>query len=202
MKKIVLVFFTFITSISFAQTAEEYFNEGFEKHKQKDFEAAIAAYSKAIKADEKFADAYFNRGSCELALHKFDLSKADFSKTILLDPAYAKAYYARASVYVSEEKYTESLPDLDKVIALEPSLPNALTLRGQIRAQTGNKKGACDDFNQAAGYGDKNASKYLNQFCGNEQQSGESLMLDWPEKENWQQPRKPFDLCDGIDSHQ
>jgi deoxyribodipyrimidine photolyase len=33
--------------------------------------------------------------------------------------------------------------------------------------------------------GDKQADKYLTQFCGNEQLAGESLMLDWPESENW-----------------
>ncbi|MBK9481781.1 MAG: tetratricopeptide repeat protein [Bacteroidetes bacterium] len=50
-----------------------------------------------------------------------------------------KAYYSRASVFVSQQKYVEALPDLDKTIELDPTTPNALTLRGQIRAQTGNK---------------------------------------------------------------
>jgi len=60
-----------------------------------------------------------------------------------------------------------------------------LTLRGQIRAQTGNKKGACEDFNKAKEIGDNQADKYISQFCGNEQQTGESLVLVWPESENW-----------------
>ena len=60
-----------------------------------------------------------------------------------------------------------------------------MTLRGQIRAQTGDKEGACKDFSQAKEIGDKQADKYLSQFCGNEQQLGESLLLNWPEEENW-----------------
>ena len=96
---------------------------------------------------------------------------ADFNKTIELDPKFVKAYYSRASVFVSQEKYTDALPDLDKTVELDPTTPNALTLRGQIRAQTGNKKGACEDFNQAKQIGDKQADKYLSQFCGNEQQA-------------------------------
>lgn len=169
----------------FGQTSKEHLENGIAKHKQQDFKGAIKDYDKAIKADKENTDAYYNRGTCELALKDFKSAMTDFSKTIELDPKFTKAYYSRATVFVSQEKYIEALPDLDKTIALDPTVPNALTLRGQIRAQSGNKKGACEDFTQAKQNGDKQADKYLNQFCGNEQQVGESLMLDWPENENW-----------------
>jgi tetratricopeptide (TPR) repeat protein len=167
------------------QTAQEYLQTGIEKHKQQDFKGAIKDYDKAINLDRNLKDAFFNRGTCQLALKDFKAAMKDFDKTIELDPKFVKAYYSRASVYVSQEKYVESLPDLDKTIELDLTTPNALTLRGQIRAQTGNKKGACEDFNKAKEIGDRQADKYLNQFCGNEQQGGESLLLDWPERENW-----------------
>jgi tetratricopeptide (TPR) repeat protein len=167
------------------QTAQEYLQTGIEKHKQQDFKGAIKDYDKAISLDKNLKDAFFNRGTCQLALKDFKSAMKDFDKTIELDPKFVKAYYSRASVYVSQEKYIESLPDLDKTIELDASTPNALTLRGQIRAQTGNKKGACEDFSKAKEIGDKQADRYLNQFCGNEQQGGESLVLDWPEGENW-----------------
>jgi tetratricopeptide (TPR) repeat protein len=167
------------------QTAQEYLKNGITKHTQQDFKGAIKDYTKAINSDKGLKDAYFNRGTCELALKNFKAAIVDFSKTIELDPKYIKAYYGRASVYASQEQYLETLPDLDKTIALDPSFPDALTLRGQIRAQTGNKKGACEDFTKAKENGDKQADQYLRQFCGNEPQNGESLMLDWPESENW-----------------
>ena len=176
--------FIFLT-ISYGQTADEYLKSGIEKHNLKDFEGAIEEYSKAIKADKNLRDGYFNRGVCELGLKDFKSAKKDFDKTIELDPKFVKAFYSRATVYVSQEKYVEALPDLDKTIELDQTLPNALNLRGQIRAQTGNKKGACEDFNIAKKNGDKQADKYLSQFCGNEQQNGESLSLHWPENENW-----------------
>ncbi len=169
----------------FGQTSQKYLQDGIAKHKRQDFKGAIKDYDKAIKEDKSNKDAYFNRGTCALALNDFKSAIVDFDKTIELDPKFVKAYYSRASVFVSQEKYADALPDLDKTVELDPATPNALTLRGQIRAQTGNKKGACDDFNQAKQIGDKQAEKYLAQFCGNEQQRGESLMLDWPENENW-----------------
>jgi len=176
----------FICSLTaFGQTSQKYLEDGITKHKRQDFKGAIKDYDKAIKEDKSNKDAYFNRGTCELALNDFKSAMADFDKTIELDPKFVKAYYSRASVFVSQEKYADALPDLDKTVELDPTTQNALTLRGQIRAQTGDKKGACEDFNQAKQIGDKQADKYLTQFCGNEQQRGESLMLDWPENENW-----------------
>ncbi len=185
MKITITAFMLIFTIAVFGQTSEEHLENGISKHEKQDFKGAIKDYNKAIKADKKNKDAYYNRGTCELALKDFKAAMTDFDKTLKLDPKFEKAYYSRATVFVSQKKYIESLPDLDKTIELDPTIPNVLTLRGQIRAQTGNKKGACEDFNHAKEIGDSQADKYLSQFCGNEQQLGESLLLDWPEEENW-----------------
>lgn len=169
----------------FGQTSQEHLQNGITRHKKLDYTGAIKDYSNAIKEDPANKDAYFNRGTCELALKDFKSAMVDFTKTIELDPTYAIAYYSRASVFVSQGKYAEALPDLDKTVELDPKTPNALTLRGQIRTQTGNKKGACEDFSQAKQVGDPQADTYLTQFCGNELQAGESLAFHWPENENW-----------------
>ncbi|MES2655017.1 MAG: tetratricopeptide repeat protein [Bacteroidota bacterium] len=185
MKKILTTLTLICTLAAFGQTSQEHFQNGIAKHKQQDYKGAIKEYDKSIKEDKANKDAYYNRGNCELALKDYKSAMADFSKTIELDPKFVEAYYSRAAVFVSLQKYAEALPDLDKTIELDPKTPNALTLRGQIRAQTGNKKGACEDFVYAKEMGDKQADKYIAQFCGNEQLEGESLMLNWPESENW-----------------
>jgi len=185
MKHLLTFIAVIISATSFGQTADEYLKSGIAKHNTKDYEGAIKEYSKAIKVDKNFRDGYFNRGVCELALQDFKAAKKDLDKTIEIDSTFVKAYYSRATVMVSQQKYTEALPDLNKTIELDPSTPNALTLRGQIRAQTGNKIGACEDFLKAKENGDSKADKYITQFCGNEQQVGESLALDWPDTENW-----------------
>lgn len=185
MKYLLLACMLIVSAAASAQTAEDYLKSGIAKHNVKDFEGAIKEYSNAIKADKNLRDAYFNRSACELALQDFKAAKKDLDKTIELDPAFVKAYYSRATVLVSQQQYTEALPDLDKTIELDPATPNALTLRGQIRAQTGNAKGACEDFNKAKENGDPKADKYISQFCAAQPPTGESLMLDWPDSENW-----------------
>lgn len=185
MKQLLTILAVTISGLSFGQSADQFLKSGIEKHNSKDFEGAIKEYSKAIKADKNLRDAYFNRGICELSLRDFKAARKDLDKTIELDPKFVKAYYSRATVLVSQNQYIEALPDLDKTIELDETTPNALSLRGQIRAQSGNKKGACEDFNKAKENGDTKAEKYISQFCGNEQQVGESLMLYWPDNENW-----------------
>ena len=185
MKQLLTILAISICVTTFGQTAKECLQNGITKHNSKDFDGAIKDYSKALKEDGNLRDAFYNRGVCKQALKDNKSAKKDFDKTIEIDSKFAKAYYSRASLLVSDGKYLESLSDLDKVIEIDPKTPNALTLRGQIRAQTGNKVGACEDFNQAKSIGDTQAAKYLNQFCGNNQQDGESLSLHWPESENW-----------------
>lgn len=185
MKNTLTILALFSSLLFFSQTANEFLKNGIEKHNAKDFEAAIEEYSKAMKQDKNLRDAYFNRGICELALKDFKNSIKDFDKTIELDSDFVKAYYSRATVLISQEKYKEAIPDLDKIILFNSAFPNALTLRGQIRAQIGNKTGACEDFNKAKDNGDAQASRYLTQFCGNKQQEGESLSFYFPENENW-----------------
>lgn len=182
MKKVFTVLLFFCTIHLLGQTSIDYLEDGISKQEKQDFSAAIKAYTKAIDANPENKEAFYNRGTCALMLKNYESAKSDFTQTIALDANFVKAYYSRATVLVSQEKYQEALPDLSKTIALDPKTPNALTLRGQIRAQTGNKNGACQDFNLAKEYGDANASKYIKQFCdtnfANSQK--EVLQLEWP----------------------
>lgn len=153
----------------FSQSTEFHFQKGIEKQTNQDFAHAIDEYNLAINIDQSNIDAYFNRGTCNLVLKNYDLAKLDFDKTIKLDSFYFKAYYSRATVFVGQQKYKEALPDLDKTIVLSPAYPNALTLRGQIRAYTGNIIGACEDYYFAKSNGDKQADEFIKLYCNNVQ---------------------------------
>ena len=183
--------FLYLSMILFAslnlwgQTAQEYLERGMEKHEKQDLKGALKDYSKAIKADKTLSDAYLNRGNVKLALQDLKGALSDLDKSISLNDQSATAFYSRASVYVSQEKYKKSIPDLNKTIELDENFPNVLTLRGQIHFALNDKEACCKDFQRAKEIGDPAADAYLSKYCGNEQQKGESLMLYWPEDENW-----------------
>ena len=81
MKKLLLIFLVFITSVSYGQTAKEYFERGLSK------------YSKAINN----SDAYVNRGISKYVLQDYQGAIADYSKAIELNPNYSEAYVNRGS---------------------------------------------------------------------------------------------------------
>lgn len=186
MKRLLTTFAIICSLTANGQTPQDYIKSGLSKSDdQKDFKGAIKEFDKAIKIDNSNKKAYFYRGNCELSLGDFKSALKDLNKAIELDPNYVAAYYDKAVVFASQQKYKEALPLLDKVIELDKTFPDALTLRGQLRYSTGNKSGACDDFLVAKTTGDKQADKYITKFCGNKQQQGESLLLDWPNDEYW-----------------
>lgn len=164
MKKILTTLAIFFSLTTFGQTTKEYFKSGISKQDQQDFKGAIKDFNLAIKIDTEFQDAYFNRATCELKLKDYNAAIKDFTKVLKLDPTFPKAYYNKATIYVIQKKYNKALYDLDKTIELDITIPNALILRGQIRYETGNKKGAIDDFNTAKQIGDRQADKYLAKY--------------------------------------
>ncbi|MDA0889486.1 MAG: tetratricopeptide repeat protein [Bacteroidetes bacterium] len=84
-----------ISFSSFGQTAEEYFNSGYDKDDLKDYSGAIADYTKAIELDPNFAYAYYNRGNSKKNLKDYSGAIADYTKAIELNPNYAYAYVNR-----------------------------------------------------------------------------------------------------------
>ncbi len=62
-------------AFSFAQTAQEYYKNGVQKHNKEDYKGAIKDYNNAIKVDKGYTKAYFNRGFCYLALSNYKAVK-------------------------------------------------------------------------------------------------------------------------------
>ena len=95
MKKLLLIIIVFVTSLSYCQTAEEYFNSGYSKRNLYDYKGSIADYSKAIQLNPSYSEAYYNRGSSKHYLKDYKGSIPDYSKAIQLNPSYGDAYLHR-----------------------------------------------------------------------------------------------------------
>ncbi len=65
------------------QTFKEYYNSGFEKHSNQNYEEAVKDYTNSIELNDNNRDAYFNRGSCNLAIGNLEEAKFDFDKTVV-----------------------------------------------------------------------------------------------------------------------
>jgi tetratricopeptide (TPR) repeat protein len=66
--------------------AAGYFNRANVHDDRKQYDRAIADYSKAIELNSKWVSAYYNRGSAFLAKGNRDQAIADYRRALRLDP--------------------------------------------------------------------------------------------------------------------
>jgi tetratricopeptide (TPR) repeat protein len=153
-------------SIALAESANSYFNEGYEKHLHGDLSGAIQLYSKAIDDNPKFAMAYQMRGVAEQQLTKYAQAINDYTMVISYGESYFKAvgYYNRGVVKNMRVDYAEAIPDFSLAIELDKKMAAAFFHRGIAKSKTGDIPGRLEDFRQAAKMGDTNAETWLNTY--------------------------------------
>ena len=83
------------TQAAHAQSAGEFFNRGNAKYRLRDYQGAIADYTKAIQIDPQDAFSYVNRGNAKKGLGDHQGAIADYSKAIEINPQDAFAYKNR-----------------------------------------------------------------------------------------------------------
>ena len=129
--------------------AKKSFNQGLENSKLKQYDKAIADYTRAIELDPKLADAYYNRGVDCGKLKQYDKAIGDYTKAIELDPKSANAYYGRGVAYANLNQFDKAITDYTKAIELDPKSAWAYNKRGETYLKVGKKKEAEADFAKA-----------------------------------------------------
>ena len=97
MKKILLILLLTIPFIGFGQTAEEYFDKGFDYAKSGQYQLAIDNYTKCLRIDPDYAHAYYNRGLSYIKSKNYEDAIADFTRAISIDPDHADTYNNRGA---------------------------------------------------------------------------------------------------------
>ena len=99
----------------YAETAEEYFNRGYEYFKQHgNSDQVISDYTKAIEINPNYAEAYCKRGISYQCQGNVNQAISDYTKAIEINPNYAEAYGSRAMVYDSIQEYGKAWSDVQK----------------------------------------------------------------------------------------
>src|SRR6266568_2588769 len=123
-----------IASIALAKekagTGISEYTKGNQLFESKQYEQAVAEFTKAIEANGKQPAFYENRGFAYIALEKGPEAAADFSKAIELAPKDERAYVGRAQVSLLQKNYDQALADVGKAIELKPDDTVAYKFRG------------------------------------------------------------------------
>ena len=159
-------------------SAEFFYRSGSAHFKLKDYAAAIADFTEAIKRKPDHADAYNNRGRAKFALgqHKeaaagyavaynnrggvkqalrqyslkhYKAAIADYNVAIRLDPDFIYAYGNRGLAKYSLKQYEAAIADFNTVIRLKPNYAPAYDNRGLSYLYLSQYKAAISNFDIA-----------------------------------------------------
>ncbi len=136
-------------TLSVAITIKYYVLQGEILTQTRDFQNALASYSKVVELDPRNAAAYKARGD----VYNYRLSKgtealADYAKAIAIDPKYTEAYMERGVTFGSSSysSYDKAIADFSKVIELSPKNTFAYHQRGYAYYKLKKKAEALADF--------------------------------------------------------
>jgi tetratricopeptide (TPR) repeat protein len=112
-----------------SQLSRFYYNEGINAMKQKKYDPATASFTKAVAADDTFADAYYRMSSCYNSLKNWDNAIANGEKALALrSGGDAKAtdgiYYELGLAYQGKKDNGKACECFKKVTS-EPFLAGA-----------------------------------------------------------------------------
>ncbi|MDJ0846387.1 tetratricopeptide repeat protein [Crocosphaera sp.] len=155
-----------------------YASRGQLYRKLKNYEAAIAAYTKAIELAPYHQDIYYVvRGHVYREIKEYQLALQDYSQAIEIDQKDPNAYLSRAGVYGSLGNHEAAIKDYSKVIELNEIIDHpvyyiAYLSRGELHQKLFNYSEAIDDFSHFIERQPENYQGYLSR-CGVYKQLGE-----------------------------
>jgi TPR repeat len=155
-----------------SRSGDDYHSMGDQSFQDKQYEAAIASYKRAVAVNPKDELAFYQIGiSYELLGASYDQDAIDaYTSAIVLNPKYVDAIYRRASVRYELKRYAAAIKDFDRVIELNTAKTNSkynysVYYRGKSNYFLNNISSACEDFKRASDAGLAAAKKDYGAYC-------------------------------------
>ena len=139
-----VVVLMFVSSLGWAQNAQEYYKTGYVYFSQGDYQKALEAYQKAIELDPQFWDAYYWLGKVYEKLGNASEAVVAWRTVLVAQPLHKDAFqkwrYYVSSVRVREEEkewlkdvflYQNTASSIGKEEAWSKVIPYALGLMGE-----------------------------------------------------------------------
>ena len=101
-----------------AEPATEAYQNGVSRLEKQQYDAAIAAFSEAIRLNPKYAVAYCNRGNAYGRKGENDEAVADYTTAIRLNPKDAIAYNKRGICFENKGEHEKAIADFTDSIQL------------------------------------------------------------------------------------
>ena len=139
-----------------------YFLRAYAKHDIKDYQGAIADYSKAIEINPQDVLAYNNRGNSRQKSNDYQGAFDDHNKAIAINPKFAPGYLNRGNTKQELKDFLGAITDYNKAIEINAQYVLAYSNRGNAKTELGDHQGGIADFNKAIEINPQFADAYSN----------------------------------------
>jgi serine/threonine protein kinase/tetratricopeptide (TPR) repeat protein len=129
--------------------AAAWYNRGVAHGHLRQYDKAIADYSRAIEVKGDNADAWYNRGLAHGHLRQYDRAIADYSRAIELKADFAEAWSERGSARQELRQYDKAIADYSRAIELNSKDAITWNNRGNAYRKLGQDDKAIADYSRA-----------------------------------------------------
>ena len=157
-----------VTGAEAGARSEALIKEGTALHDQKQYNEAIASFTKALSLAPNSAEAYRRRAMSKRELKDYAGSLADFDRAIVLEPNNARAYAGRGLAKERSGDASGALSDYTRAIQADPRYENAYFYRGLLRHNLKDYRGSVADYDQALTLNPKNSASWNNRGSAKE----------------------------------
>ena len=148
-KTTALLYFLFVISNCFGQTAEEWKKKGKEKLDAKEYAAAVNYLGKSILIDTNDTESYLYRSEANMYLEKYNEALIDVNKVLFRDKHSPIANYRMGRIKYIYEDYKVAIEYFNKCIEVGLYVPKSFYWRGLSKVMIGDSIGSVDDYNKA-----------------------------------------------------
>ena len=127
-------------------TVPGHLRAGLRLYHDKDFDASLAEYNKALAILPGRGEAHFQRGRVHEARGDAEFALADFDRAVVSDPRLVAAYLHRGKIRNDRGDLDGALADFERADILRPNNPEVFLNRGICFSKLGILRGARADF--------------------------------------------------------
>lgn len=131
------------------ELAESYKWRGHAYFTKREYDLAIADFSKAIEIDPAHLPAYYWRAQSYRDKGDYERALADVSEATDIEPNYGVAYEVGGSIYFLKGEHDRAIAEYTRALTLDPESSEAYCGRARAYAKKGDKGRADADYEAA-----------------------------------------------------